>query len=209
MDVPAQNLLYPMIALFCWTFLVMLHSLPDPRLNRNRASVLLASLLLTGAGSAMAVEPHTEHTFRLSEGESSPAASLADAAWLVGIWTGTAFGKQFEEVWNPPSAGSMIGLFKLFGEDSVEFYELLLLTVEEGTLSLKVKHFNADFSAWEEKGDFVDFRLVKREENALHFAGISFYRRDDDHIEAHIVMRKGEAVSEHELKYVRRGAGKD
>jgi hypothetical protein len=178
-------------------------------MNRNRSLALLASLLLAGAGSSMATEPHTEHTFRLSEGESSPAASLEDAAWLVGNWIGTAFGKQFEEIWNPPSAESMIGLFKLFGEDGVAFYELLLLTVEEGTLSLKVKHFNADFSAWEEKGDFVDFRLVKREENALHFSGISFYRRDDHNIDAYIVMRKGEAVSEHQLKYVRRTGDKD
>ena len=28
---------------------------------------------------------------------------------------------------------------------------LLLLVEEEGSLSLKVKHFNADFTAWEDK----------------------------------------------------------
>ena len=43
-------------------------------------------------------------------------------------------------------------LFKLFSGDEPAMYEILLLTVEDGTLSLKVKHFNPDFTAWEEKG---------------------------------------------------------
>ena len=169
------------------------------------ASILtfaLGSLIVCGL--ALAVEPHTEHTFRLSEGESRPAATLDDAAWLVGSWAGTAFGQRFEEVWNAPSAGSMVGLFKLVDGEEVSFYELLLITVEEGTLSLKVKHFNADFSAWEDKEEHVDFRLVRFSEDELHFSGISFYRRGDDRIDGYIVMRDKDGVSEHHLAYERR-----
>jgi hypothetical protein len=162
----------------------------------------LLALLLIGTNAA-AVEPHTEHTFKLAEGEAPPTASLEDAAWLAGSWTGTAFGKRFEEVWNPPSADSMVGMFKLYDENGVSFYELLTMTVDDGRLSLKVKHFNADFTAWEDKADFVDFRLVKREPDALHFHGISFYRRGPDRIEAWIVIREGDTMSEHKLEYVR------
>jgi hypothetical protein len=117
---------------------------------------------------------------------------------------GTAFEETFEEVWNPPSAGSMVGLFKLIGDEGVEFYELMLLTVDDGTLSLKVKHFNPDFTAWEEKGDFVDFRLVKLEPNAIHFAGLSFYKRDDSGFDAYIVFRSDGGVREEKLVYNRR-----
>lgn len=152
---------------------------------------------------AFAAEPRTENTFGLADGEDRPAATLEDAAWLAGSWTGTAFGSRFEEHWNPPSAGSMVGLFKLFNDEGVSFYEILLLTVEDGSLSLKVKHFNADFTAWEEKGDFIDFRLVKKEENALHFGGLSFYRRDENNIDGYIVMRSGEKITEHHLEYER------
>lgn len=160
--------------------------------------------LLTIALSAWAAEPRTEHTYQLEAGEVRPAATLDDASWLVGSWTGTAFGQQFEEVWNPPSAGSMIGLFKLYNDDGVSFYELLLLTIEDDSLSLRVKHFNADFTAWEDKADFVNFRLVKKEEGALHFGGLSFYNRGDDAIDGYIVMRNGEDVVEQHLKYQRR-----
>jgi len=164
---------------------------------------ILCLIGLFSAATCLGAEPRTEHTYTVAEGEQRPAATLADAHWLVGSWIGTAFGQRFEEVWNAPSAGSMVGMFKLIDGDEVSFYELLLLTVEDGTLSLKVKHFNADFSAWEEKADYINFRLAKLEEDALHFSGISFYRRDDDHIDGFIVMRNGEDITEHKLTYER------
>ena len=164
-------------------------------------SGILVSLL--ACLSVNAAEKRTEHTWTVADGEERPAATLEDAKWLVGSWTGTAFGQKFEEVWNPPSAGSMVGMFKLYDGEEVSFYEILLLTVENGTLSLKVKHFNADFSAWEDKTEHVNFRLAKIEDDALHFSGISFYRRDDDHIDGYIVMRNGDEVTEHKLVYAR------
>jgi len=164
----------------------------------------MALLAVISTAAAWSAEPRTEHTYQLEPGETPPTATLDDASWLVGSWSGTAFGQNFEEAWNPPSAGTMIGLFKLYGDDGVAFYELLQLSVEDDTLSLKVKHFNADFTAWEDKSDFVDFRLVRKEENALHFGGLSFYKRDDDAIDGYIVMRNGEDLVEHHLKYERR-----
>jgi hypothetical protein len=71
-------------------------------------------------------------------------------------------------------------------------------------LSLKVKHFNADFTAWEEKGDFVDFRLVKLEPDAIHFSGLSFYKRDDNGFDGYIVLRNASGVREEKLVYARR-----
>ena len=166
-------------------------------------SLKIIGIVLLSLGSALAAEPRTEHTYQLGEGESRPAATLEDAGWLVGSWKGAAFGENFEEAWNAPTADSMVGMFKLYGDDGVAFYELLLMTVEDGTLSLKVKHFSDDFSAWEEKGDYVNFQLVKIEDDALHFGGISFYKRGDDRIDGYIVMRNGEELTEHSLKYER------
>jgi hypothetical protein len=168
----------------------------------TRVFILLLAGVLTG--TAFAAEPRTEHTYQLEDNETRPAATLSDASWLVGSWTGTAFGQNFEETWNPASADSMVGMFKLMGDDGVAFYEILLMNVDDGSLSLKVKHFNADFTAWEEKGDFVNFQLVKLEDDALHFSGISFYKRGEDLIDGYIVMKQGEDVREHHLSYKRR-----
>ncbi|MGB5331228.1 MAG: DUF6265 family protein [Woeseiaceae bacterium] len=170
----------------------------------NKIRVGMALVIAVLAAAAWSAEPRTEHTYQLAPDETRPAATLDDASWLVGSWSGPAFGATFESVWNPPTAGTMVGLFKLYGDDGVAFYEILVLSVEDGTLSLKVKHFNADFSAWEDKEDYVEFRLVKREDDALHFGGLSFYKRSDDVIDGYIVMRNGEDLREHHMKYQRR-----
>ncbi|MDX1516581.1 MAG: DUF6265 family protein [Woeseiaceae bacterium] len=168
----------------------------------NRGFLVLA--LLAAVTSAAAAERRTAHTWQLEDGEPRPAATIEDARWLAGSWTGTAFGQRFEETWQPPSAGTMAGLFKLYGDNGVAFYEIMLLTVVDGTLELWVKHFNADFSAWEDKTDFVRFRLVRKTDGELHFGGLSFYRRGDDRIDAYIVMREGDEVTEEYLPFERR-----
>jgi hypothetical protein len=152
---------------------------------------------------ASSAELQTEHLYRLSDGETHPAATLEDASWLVGSWNGAGFGKRFEEVWNPPSSGTMVGMFKLFGDDGVSMYELMVLTVEDGTLSLKIRHFSADFTAWEEKDEDVTLRLVKKEDDALHFGMISFYRRSADHIDAYVLFEDDDRVFEERLVYER------
>lgn len=166
-------------------------------------SVLLTVLL--GVSSAAAQSQRTEHTYKLDDPEHRPAATLADVGWLVGSWTGEAFGGSFEQVWNPPSAGSMLGMFKtLDGDGRVRFYELLLLVEEEGSLSLKVKHFGSNFSAWEDKDEFINFRFIEAGETAIHFSGLSFYRVGDDEFHGYIAMRQGDEIREEKLTYRRR-----
>ena len=79
-------------------------------MDRILAVLLVAAFAITGT----AAEPKTEHTFQLAKGEERPAATIEDAGWLVGSWAGTAFGQTFEEVWNPPSAGTMVALAREF-----------------------------------------------------------------------------------------------
>ena len=170
-----------------------------PRLSQAFVMFVAAALFST-ASAQTAV---TEHTVRLDDPEKRPPATLDDVAWLVGSWEGEAFGGTFEEVWNPPSKGSMVGFFKFMGDEAVAFYELMLLVEEEGSLSLKVKHFNPDFSAWEDREEYVDFRFVSAEEDVIHFSGISFYRLSDNEIQAWIRMRSGDQITEEKLVYRR------
>lgn len=176
--------------------------------NKNRIAsggrhlgLVIATLLpISVFGQSAALE----HTFTLDDPEFRPAATLADVSWLVGNWEGEAFGDVFEEVWNPPSSGSMVGMFKMRDGDDINFYELLLLKEEEGSLSLLVKHFTEDFVAWEEKEDLVRFRLISIEESAIHFSGLSFYRINADEIHAYLILHSGEKRWEEKLIYRRR-----
>lgn len=171
------------------------------KLGQETLLLLLATSLITF--SAGAEVPGTEHTFRLEDGEPRPTATLEDVAWLAGSWTGSAFGERFEEVWNPPSAGSMVGLFKLYDGDEVSFYEILLIVEEQDSLALRVKHFTADFVAWEEKPDYISFPLVRVDTDAVHFSGLSFYRTGTDSIDGYIVMKSASGIQEEKLEYQR------
>ena len=167
-----------------------------------RLALVLVALLLGSAVTAQSVK--TEHTFRLDDPDTRVPASLEDVAWMVGSWTGDAFGGTFEQTWNPASVGSMVGMFKLINDDDINFYELLLLVEEEGSLSLKVKHFTPAFAAWEEKADYVHFRLVGIGSGVVHFSGLSFYQVSDDEMHGYIAMRTEDGVREEKLVYRRR-----
>ena len=164
---------------------------------------LILLFLITTDGFAQ--DKLTEHTFKLNQGASPGKGKLEDVAWLVGSWQGTAFGEQFEEVWNAASAGTMVGMFKLFDkEKGINFYELMLLKEEGDSLELWVKHFSADFKAWEEKEDYVKFKLVRLDKDAIHFSSLSFYRKSNDKINGYIVMKhKDGSKTEHLIAYQR------
>jgi hypothetical protein len=161
-------------------------------------------MLFLAAGETTAQSQYLEHTYKLDDAANSPPATLAEVEWLVGSWVGEAFGGTVEEVWNSPSAGSMVGMFKTMKDGKVGLYELELIVEEEGSLTLKVKHFGPDFHAWEEKEDYVSFPLVKIEDNAIHFSGISFYRIDENRIEVYLIYRTKDSVREEKLTYRRR-----
>lgn len=166
-----------------------------------KMSATLVALLFASAAAAQSAK--TEHTLRLDDPDTRTPATLEDVSWMVGAWTGDAFGGTFEEVWNPASAGSMVGMFKVLGDGGVSFYELMLLVEEEGSLGLKVKHFAADFTAWETKEDYIHFRLVRIEPEAVHFSGLSFYRISADEIHAYIALHNEDKVWEEKLVYRR------
>ena len=168
----------------------------------NSRSLLLLLVLIAGA-DAFAQSARTENTLRLDDPANQPQATFDAVSFLVGTWAGPAFGGTFEEVWNPPSAGSMVGLFKFMGDDAVGFYEIMLIVEEEGSLNLKVKHFNPDFSAWEEKEDYINFRLVKVETDAVYFNGLTFKKISDDEIHAYIAFKSDDGSREEQLIFYR------
>ena len=172
----------------------------------TKLKILLAALLLCFASGVAETDTTIEKkTHRLEDPGQRPAATLDDVSWLVGAWDGTGFGQRFEQVWNPGSAGSMVGMFKLYSDDGVNFYEILLLIEEEGSLEIRVKHFTPEFVAWEEKEDYISFPLVSIDDDAIHFSGLSFYRIDEDTMEGYLAMRSESGVREEKLLYRRSG----
>jgi hypothetical protein len=171
------------------------------------------ALALCAAGSILAAraegqERVTERTFKLAPGAKSPPATLADMAWLAGHWRGPALGGESEEIWSPPRAGSMMGMYRLIRDGKTVFYELQTLVEENGSLILRLKHFNPDLTGWEEKQKTIDFPLVSLGKGAVHFEEMSFHPTGDSSMTVYLAIQgKDGAVHEEAFSYARVPAG--
>lgn len=175
-------------------------------LSRGRP-LTLALLLALCAASTHAQERLTEHTLKLALGAKSPEATLADISWLAGHWAAPALGGEAEEIWSPPKAGSMMGMYRLVRDGRPVLYELLTLVEEGGSLILRLKHFGPDLTGWEEKEKTVDFRLVSVGEGSVHFEGMSFHREGDGKLNVYLAVERQGALTELAFPYARvRGA---
>ena len=160
-------------------------------------------LLTIGTFMFLNVSGQFENTLSFDEKEGSPRADLTVLDWLPGHWKGEAFGGIVEELWSPPLGGSMMCAFKLVVNDEVSFYEIVTLKEIEGTLILKLKHFDADLKGWEEKDETVDFKLVKASEGKVFFDGFTFEKVSENEINIYVIVGSGGQEQEVKFNYRR------
>jgi hypothetical protein len=166
-------------------------------------AVMLGVVLGSSAGAQGIDGRETANTLRAAAGAPGPAATLEAMKWLVGHWKGTGLGGVSEEIWSEPAGGVMMGMYRLVVNGKPSFYEFMHLAEENGSLVMKLKHFNPDLTAWEEKERFVTFRLVKIGPNEAYFSGLTF-RRSVDRLQIFLAIRDQEGkVREEEFRLER------
>ena len=169
---------------------------------------LMAAILTVVVGSAGLVAAQapsagatTGNTIRLPDGAPRPAATIADWAWITGRWQGLGLGGSVDEVWSDPAGGSMVGHFRLVKDGKPVFYEILTVIEVDGSLEMRLKHVNPDMTGWEEKADFVTFKLAKLEPDAVYFNGLTFRRTGPDRLEIYLALRNRADGSVREEKF--------
>lgn len=153
--------------------------------------------------SVSIIAQEAAHTLELSEGQSSPVASLSDVHWIQGHWTGEALGGQVEEIWSPPLGESMMGSFKLVQDGKVKFYEIITISEVGQTLIMRLKHFDPQLKGWEEKDETVDFKLVKLSPGKVFFDGLTFERISENEMNVYVRFESDEQHSEGKFNYHR------
>ena len=157
--------------------------------------VFFLSLLL-GPRVLIAQTQQTPNTLKLEESAPRPKATIEDVGLLVGHWEGEFLGSMAEEIWLPAAGNSMLGMFRLYGDDGLLFYEIMILVEEEESVSLKLKHFHPDLKGWEEKDETVTFRLVRANKNDLWFEGLTFRSQPDGSLKCFIALRQDDGSVE-------------
>lgn len=163
----------------------------------------LCILLLVLQPSLVGAQPEDAASATGSSPEADVAqgttASLDDFRFLVGHWRGEALGGVAEEVWLEPSGGAMVGTFRLVKDQKAAFYEIF--TIAEPDLTLRLKHFHADLTGWEEREEVVTFPLVRVEDGEAVFEGLTLRLLPDGRLRATVETR-GRDGSTGELVFV-------
>jgi hypothetical protein len=165
-----------------------------------RHSLIFIGLFLALFTACTAQEKIT-NTLSFTENMTSPKASLEDVSWIQGHWKGEAFGGITEEIWSPPLGDSMMFVFKLVANGSVQFYEVGGIRQVDDTLIFQLKHFNNDFKGWEEKDETVDAKLVKVDKNRVYFDEFTFEKVTDDEINIYVVVEEKGKKEEVKFNY--------
>jgi len=174
----------------------------------RRIVPITAALLITGAlPTAHGQSHHTTNTLTLGESSRRPKATIDRVAWLAGTWRGNGLGGVTEEVWSEPSGGSMSFTFKLLRDGRPAMYEFGIIVEEGDSLVLKLKHFHASLTGWEEREKHVSFPLVKLTDDAVYFDGLTYRRKGVNRLDAFVAVNKGGTVSEAGIAFQRRGSG--
>ena len=125
------------------------------------------------------MKPLTANTLTRSDDATPPAARIEQMAWLAGGWEGGGLEGWAEEIWSRPLAGAMMGMFRLTKEDRPQFFELLCIAEESGSLLLRIKHFHADLKGWEDRDQAMEFPLLALRQQEACFDGLTLRRRGD------------------------------
>lgn len=155
-----------------------------------RKSIMLAMLLCAAPLCA-------QETRTAPADQQPPAASIAQVEWLVGQWQGEGIGgNPAMESWLPAVGTTMVGTFVQADETGgIRFTEHLYLMEEEGSLVLRLKHFNADLTGWEERDGMLTFRLVEITDCAAYFRGLTLRCDGADGLLAAVRMSQADGTT--------------
>jgi hypothetical protein len=102
--------------------------------------------------------------------QPNPGGPLSPLAFLSGRWTSTKQNEFQEESWSPVSSDSMVGTFRVVQDGKAVFYEFWAVEVEQNHAVLKLKHFNAGLSGWEDKNVSIQMPVVSSSDKDVVFA---------------------------------------
>jgi uncharacterized protein YecT (DUF1311 family) len=165
-------------------------------------------MMITALAAALAAPIAAQETRVAAEDHAGPPATLEQMSWLVRQWSGAGIGDAPAwESWLPPTGDTMVGTFvQQTAGGGIRFTEHLYLMEEEGTLVLRLKHFNADLTGWEDKDDILTFPLVAIEECAAYFNALTLRCDGENGLLAAVRMKSdSDEISELVFRFTKSG----
>ena len=151
--------------------------------------------------NAWAQKQFTENTLTAEENQVQPKATIGQMAWIVGEFECEAFGGIAHEIWTSPRGNNMMGAFQLISKGNISFYELMTIVEENGSLVLRLKHFDSKLHGWEEQDETEDFELLKMTDKKAYFDGLTFEYVNRKAMNVYVAIGDGGKVEEAAFAY--------
>ncbi|NNU14905.1 hypothetical protein HK107_01035 [Parvularcula sp. ZS-1/3] len=136
-----------------------------------------------------------------SAGEEIPWREPAQR--LLGCWEGEGLGGEVAECWMPGPDGRVTGMFQLVTNGEQNFSEILIIDDFGEGPEMRLKHFHGDLKGWEEKDEFVTFKLKEAREDTLIFGGLTITFEGDDRLLMDLKMKTSAGVQTMNFTYDR------
>ena len=95
--------------------------------------------------------------------------SIQEVTFLIGHWRGSMGDDIIEEYWLPEIHSNMACVFRWIKNGEIYIYELVSLVEQNDEIHMFLRHFNKDFTAWEEKDAPRDFVVTDLAEDEVVF----------------------------------------
>ncbi len=139
-------------------------------------------------------------------GHIPPPAKIGDMGWLTGYWSGTGIDDDPAfETYSPATGGTILGNFaQMDSKGAIMFSEHVAISEHNGSLVLRLKHFNPDLTGWEDKTQVVSFPLVAIKPGAAYFDGLTLRREGADGLVSAVTVRHDDGtLAEYVFRYKR------
>lgn len=129
---------------------------------------------------------------------------LDQLSWLTGCWIGTGLGGEVEECWVSSPDGKYTSVFQMMKDGQLQFTEIVMINEFDGTLGMRVKHFDAAFEQWEsDNGVGPTFPFVNIGESFIQFDGLR-YELIDGVLHVTLDMKQGDDIHQVKFEYTRK-----
>jgi len=153
----------------------------------------------------------------LAQGGAEESASVwADVAFLQGAWRG-GDGFVFEEIWSAPAGGVMTGMARGYDAQALRVLEYIIIAETGDGLEMRFKHFNADYSTWEDGGP-VTLRLTEARAEDVTFSAdppsetvssVRYWKPAPDRLQADVVVVEDGEEGGFSLSFVKSSVATD
>ncbi|MGH9374273.1 MAG: DUF6265 family protein, partial [Vicinamibacterales bacterium] len=104
-----------------------------PRAARQRTDPSRPCTSASGAGAGTSPAPD-QTAARIDAARKVARATIAEVAWISGVWIGTSGATTVEEHWTPPAAGAMLGIGRTIRKNVMSAFEFLCIAERDGGL---------------------------------------------------------------------------